>query len=78
MLQSGGQFSYRSDDRFQTGWLGHQRLAGLQAIGKAVRPTRDIWSGPARLTFHGIDVLRDGEHQGSGAVRYNLTFRRIG
>ena len=35
-----------------------------------------VWGGPARLTFHGIDTLRDGEHELTGAVRYNLTFRR--
>ena len=35
-----------------------------------------VWGGPARMTFHGIDTLRDGEHPLTGAVRYNLTFRR--
>lgn len=35
-----------------------------------------VWGGPARMTFHGIDTLRDGEHALTGAVRYNLTFRR--
>jgi alkylated DNA repair protein (DNA oxidative demethylase) len=35
-----------------------------------------VWGGPARLTFHGIDTLRDGEHALTGAVRYNLTLRR--
>ena len=53
---------------------------------RAVKPRRVrlthgdvvVWGGPARLTFHGIDVLRDGEHQVTGAVRYNLTFRCAG
>lgn len=35
-----------------------------------------VWGGPARLTFHGVDVLRDGEHELLGALRYNLTFRK--
>lgn len=33
-----------------------------------------VWGGPARLTFHGIDTLRDGESP-LGSFRYNLTFR---
>jgi len=33
-----------------------------------------VWGGPARLTFHGVGILRAGEHQLTGAVRYNLTF----
>lgn len=35
-----------------------------------------VWGGPARLAFHGVDVLRDGEHALTGRCRYNLTFRR--
>ncbi len=35
-----------------------------------------VWGGPARMTFHGVDTLRDGEHELTGAVRYNLTFRK--
>jgi DNA oxidative demethylase len=35
-----------------------------------------VWGGPARLVYHGVDTLRDGEHELTGAVRYNLTFRR--
>ncbi|WP_343653954.1 DNA oxidative demethylase AlkB [Herbaspirillum sp.] len=35
-----------------------------------------VWGGPARLAFHGVDVLRDGEHPLTGRCRYNLTFRR--
>ena len=34
------------------------------------------WGGPARLTYHGVDTLRGGEHALTEAVRYNLTFRR--
>ena len=35
-----------------------------------------VWGGPARLAFHGVDILRDGEHALTGRCRYNLTFRR--
>ena len=35
-----------------------------------------VWGGPARMTFHGVDVLRTGKHELTGATRYNLTFRR--
>ena len=35
-----------------------------------------VWGGPARLYHHGILPLGDGEHDLTGALRYNLTFRR--
>ena len=35
-----------------------------------------VWGGPARMNFHGVDTLRDGEHPATGRVRYNLTLRR--
>ncbi len=35
-----------------------------------------VWGGPARLTFHGVAPLAEGEHPTTGAVRFNLTFRR--
>jgi alkylated DNA repair protein (DNA oxidative demethylase) len=35
-----------------------------------------VWGGPARMTFHGVDTLRAGEHRLTGGVRYNLTLRR--
>lgn len=35
-----------------------------------------VWGGPARLIYHGVDTLRDGEHELTGAVRYNLTLRQ--
>jgi alkylated DNA repair protein (DNA oxidative demethylase) len=34
-----------------------------------------VWGGPSRMIFHGVDVLKDGEHPLTGALRYNLTFR---
>lgn len=35
-----------------------------------------VWGGPSRMIFHGVDVLNDGEHPATGALRYNLTFRK--
>ena len=35
-----------------------------------------VWGGPSRMAYHGVDPLRDGDHPLTGALRYNLTFRR--
>ena len=35
-----------------------------------------VWGGPARMTFHGVMPLADGEHPLLGRQRMNLTFRR--
>ncbi|MGJ4954282.1 DNA oxidative demethylase AlkB [Bradyrhizobium sp. HKCCYLRH2015] len=35
-----------------------------------------VWGGPARLAFHGVGPLADGEHAQLGRQRVNLTFRR--
>ena len=35
-----------------------------------------VWGGPARLAFHGVMPLADGEHHLLGRRRINLTFRR--
>ena len=35
-----------------------------------------VWGGPARLVFHGIAPLEDGEHPLLGGQRINLTFRK--
>ena len=36
-----------------------------------------VWGGPARLIFHGIAPLADGEHPLLGRARINLTFRKV-
>ena len=36
------------------------------------------WGGPARLRFHGVAPLAEGEHPMTGALRINLTFRKAG
>jgi DNA oxidative demethylase len=35
-----------------------------------------VWGGPARLVFHGVGPLADGEHAVLGRQRINLTFRK--
>jgi DNA oxidative demethylase len=35
-----------------------------------------VWGGPARLVFHGVDQLGDGEHPITARYRINLTLRK--
>jgi alkylated DNA repair protein (DNA oxidative demethylase) len=35
-----------------------------------------VWGGPARLAFHGVAPLADGDHAVLGRQRINLTFRK--
>jgi DNA oxidative demethylase len=35
-----------------------------------------VWGGPARLRYHGVLPLKDGEHPLLGPYRINLTFRK--
>ena len=35
-----------------------------------------VWGGPARLAFHGVDPLAEGDHPLTGNCRINLTFRK--
>jgi DNA oxidative demethylase len=35
-----------------------------------------VWGGPARLAYHGIAPLADGDHPLTGRSRINLTFRK--
>ena len=37
-----------------------------------------VWGGPARMRFHGVLPLKDGQHSRLGAQRINLTFRKAG
>lgn len=37
-----------------------------------------VWGGPARLAYHGVAALADGDHPRLGRQRINLTFRRAG
>jgi alkylated DNA repair protein (DNA oxidative demethylase) len=35
-----------------------------------------VWGGPARLFYHGVAPLADGEHELTGRCRINLTLRK--
>lgn len=35
-----------------------------------------VWGGRARLFYHGVLVLKEGDHPATGRARINLTFRR--
>ena len=35
-----------------------------------------VWGGPARLAFHGVEPVADGNHPLTGPCRMNLTFRK--
>jgi DNA oxidative demethylase len=35
-----------------------------------------VWGGPARLRYHGVAPLKEGDHPVLGRQRINLTFRR--
>lgn len=56
-------------------------FGGMERADKPRRMRLDsgdvvVWGGPARLLFHGVDTLPEGEHALTGRCRYNLTFRR--
>lgn len=34
-----------------------------------------VWGGPARLNFHGVDILGEDRHPLTGSRRFNLTLR---
>jgi alkylated DNA repair protein (DNA oxidative demethylase) len=58
-------------------------FGGLKRSERAARvPVRHgdvvVWGGPARLRFHGVLALGDGEHPATGRCRFNLSFRRSG
>jgi alkylated DNA repair protein (DNA oxidative demethylase) len=56
-------------------WGGSRRAARPRRIrlehGDVV-----VWGGPARLNFHGVDILREDQCALTGSRRLNLTFRR--
>ena len=37
-----------------------------------------VWGGPARLAYHGVREIKPGTDELTGAIRYNITFRRAG
>ncbi len=58
-------------------------FGGLQRSERALRVPLGhgdvlVWGGPARLRYHGVLALKEGEHPRLGAQRINLTLRRAG
>ena len=56
-------------------------FGGRQRNDRRVRITLDhgdvvVWGGPSRLSYHGVDTLKDGNHPITGNCRMNLTFRK--
>jgi alkylated DNA repair protein (DNA oxidative demethylase) len=56
-------------------------FGGLERSDKTVRvPVSHgdvlVWGGPARLRYHGVNLLKDGSHPLAGGYRFNLTFRK--
>ncbi|MBV9747073.1 MAG: DNA oxidative demethylase AlkB [Acidobacteriia bacterium] len=36
-----------------------------------------VWGGASRFVYHGVAALAEGEHPLTGAMRFNLTFRKV-
>lgn len=58
-------------------WGGDTRKDGL-ARHPLLHGDVVVWGGPSRMVYHGVDALADGDHPATGAMRYNLTFRKAG
>jgi len=54
---------------------GHETRGGKLRRVPLVHGDVVVWGQPSRMVFHGVDVLKDGVHPLTGALRYNLTFR---
>ena len=54
---------------------GHETRGGKLRRVPLVHGDVVVWGQPSRMVFHGVDVLKDGQHPLTGALRYNLTFR---
>ena len=56
------------------------KISGLSRQGSTTRTDLVhgdvlVFGGPARLAYHGVGKLREGEHPLTGKSRFNLTFR---
>lgn len=56
-------------------WGGMTRAESVRRI-PLIHGDVVVWGGPDRLRFHGVTALAAGEHELTGACRFNLTFRR--
>jgi alkylated DNA repair protein (DNA oxidative demethylase) len=57
-------------------WGGKRRADPLRRI-RVESGDVAVWGGPARFVYHGVSPLKDGTHPLTGAVRINLTFRKV-
>ena len=57
-------------------WGGKKRGAPVRRL-RVESGDVAVWGGPARFVYHGIAPLKDGDHPLTGAVRINLTFRKV-
>jgi alkylated DNA repair protein (DNA oxidative demethylase) len=58
-------------------------FGGLRRADKTIRINLThgdvvVWGGPARLRYHGVLPLKEGQHDVLGNYRINLTFRKAG
>ncbi len=56
-------------------WGGRKRTERARRIPLASGDVV-VWGGPARLVFHGVAELPEGEHPLTGRARLNLTLRK--
>jgi DNA oxidative demethylase len=56
-------------------WGGHRRADRAVRI-PLMHGDVAVWGGVDRLRFHGVQTLADSTHPMTGALRYNLTFRK--
>jgi DNA oxidative demethylase len=57
-------------------WGGKKRSAPVRRLGLESGDVV-VWGGPARFVYHGVAPVRAGEHPLTGAIRVNLTFRKV-
>jgi alkylated DNA repair protein (DNA oxidative demethylase) len=57
-------------------WGGKRRSDPLRRL-RVENGDVAVWGGPARFVYHGVAPLKDGLHPLTGAVRINLTFRKV-
>ncbi len=58
--------------------FGNESRSGRPARWRLAHGDVVVWGGPARLAYHGVAPLADGEHPLLGRRRINLTFRCAG
>jgi alkylated DNA repair protein (DNA oxidative demethylase) len=57
-------------------WGGRQRADRVRRI-RLESGDVAVWGGPARFVYHGVAPLAAGDHPLTGALRINLTFRKV-